>query len=81
MIGCPSIYIGSITGFLEITHEWIILFDNTKVNRSYNKLGCAFPMVISSDFRVGQHRDDDHEEDAPYFMIYSTIYTAVYDLI
>ena len=25
-------------------------------------------MVISSDFRVGQHRDDDHEEDAPYFI-------------
>ena len=31
------------------------------------KVPCAFPMVISSDFRVGQHRDDDHEEDAPYF--------------
>ena len=25
-------------------------------------------MVISSDFRMGEHRDDDHEEDAPYFM-------------
>ena len=24
-------------------------------------------MVISSDFRMGEHRDDDHEEDAPYF--------------
>ena len=24
-------------------------------------------MVISSDFRIGKHRDDDHEEDAPYF--------------
>ena len=24
-------------------------------------------MVISSDFRMGKHRDDDHEEDAPYF--------------
>ena len=31
------------------------------------KLGCVFPMVISSDFRMGEHRDDDHEEDAPYF--------------
>ena len=25
-------------------------------------------MVISSDFRMGEHRDDDHEEDAPYFI-------------
>ena len=24
-------------------------------------------MVISSDFRMGKPRDDDHEEDAPYF--------------
>ena len=24
-------------------------------------------MVISSDFRMGNHRDDDHEGDAPYF--------------
>ena len=24
-------------------------------------------MVISSDFRMGIHRDDDHEGDAPYF--------------
>ena len=24
-------------------------------------------MAISSEFRIGQHRDDDHEEDAPYF--------------
>lgn len=34
-----------------------------------NKLGCVFPMVISSDFRMGEHRDDDHEEDAPYFSL------------
>ena len=29
-------------------------------------------MVISSDFRMGEHRDDDHEEDAPYFTISRT---------
>ena len=33
------------------------------------KVGCVFPMVISSDFRTGQHRDDDHQEDAPYFKL------------
>ena len=38
-----------------------------------DKLGCAFPMVISSDFRVGQHRDDDHEEDAPYFNLFYSV--------
>ena len=36
-------------------------------SRPITKLGCVFPMVISSDFRMGEHRDDDHEEDAPYF--------------
>ena len=38
------------------------------VLKTRDKLGCVFPMVISSDFRMGEHRDDDHEEDAPYFM-------------
>ena len=32
-----------------------------------NKVGCAFPMVIWSEFRMGQYRDDDHREDAPHF--------------
>ena len=31
------------------------------------KAWCAFPMVISSDFRIGHHRDDDHQADAPHF--------------
>ena len=26
---------------------------------------CIFPIVISSEFRIGQYRDDDHREDAP----------------
>ena len=26
-------------------------------------------MVIFSKFRIGQHRDDDHGEDAPHFNI------------
>ena len=32
------------------------------------KAGCVFPIVISSDLRMGQHRDDDHQEDAPHFI-------------
>ena len=26
-------------------------------------------MVISSEFRIGQYKDDDHREDAPHFDI------------
>ena len=31
------------------------------------KVGRVFPMVILSDFRMGQHRDDDRQEDASHF--------------
>ena len=34
-----------------------------------NKVGCVFPIVIGSEFRIQQYRDDDHREDAPYFKI------------
>ena len=32
-----------------------------------SKVGCIFPMIILSEFRMGQYRDDDHREDAPHF--------------
>ena len=32
-----------------------------------NKVGRIFPRVISSDFRIEYHRDDDHREGAPQF--------------
>ena len=28
---------------------------------------CIFPMVISSEFRMRQHGDDDHREDTTHF--------------
>ena len=31
------------------------------------KVGCVFPMVIRSEFRMGQYRDNDHHEDALHF--------------
>ena len=31
------------------------------------KVGCVFPMVIWSEFRIRHYRDDDHQEDAPHF--------------
>ena len=32
------------------------------------KLECVLTMVIWSEFRIGQYRDDDHWEDAPQFI-------------
>ena len=35
---------------------------------SSNKVGCAFPMVISSEFCMRQYWGDDHREVAPQFI-------------
>ena len=35
-----------------------------------HKVGCVLPIVISSEFRIGQHRDQDYWEDAPHFTKY-----------
>ena len=40
------------------------------------KVGCAFPMVISSDFQMDNHRDNDHDEDTPYFNIKLSLLTC-----
>ena len=34
-----------------------------------SKEGCVFPMVILSEFRLWQYRDDDHPEDALHFTV------------
>ena len=34
-----------------------------------NKVGCVLPMVIWSEFRLWQYRDDDHGEYASHFRI------------
>ena len=31
------------------------------------KVECVFRMIIWSEFRMVQYRDDDHREDAPHF--------------
>ena len=41
-----------------------------------DKVGCAFPMAILADFRMGKHRDDDYEEDTPYFRLFPTFYNV-----
>ena len=35
----------------------------------FYKVGCTFTMVISPWFRMGQYRDGDHGQEAPYFTI------------
>ena len=47
-------------------------------NHELNKVVCAFPMVILSDFRMGEHRDDNHEEDEPYFKTLSLLPIVYY---
>ena len=31
------------------------------------KVGCVFPIVISSEIRMWQYGNDDHQEDAAHF--------------
>ena len=35
----------------------------------FTKVGCVFPMVIWSEFRMVQYRDGDHREDAFHLII------------
>ena len=36
-----------------------------ELNPTAIKVGCIFPMVILSEFRIGQYRDEYHRKDAP----------------
>ena len=55
--------------FLYAFHLIIIWFWGHLVsNRPLDKVGCVFAIVLLSDFRMGQHRDDDHQEDASHFI-------------
>jgi len=33
-------------------------------------VGCVFPMVIWSEFRMGKCRNNDHKDDVPYFTVW-----------
>ena len=47
----------------------------------YCEVGCIFPMVISSEFRMGQYRDDDHCEDAPHFILNSVQFCSKFHFL
>ena len=38
------------------------------MSNEISKVECAFPMVILSEFRMGQYRDDDYRDEAPHFI-------------
>ena len=35
----------------------------------FGKVGCVYLMVIQSEFRMEQYRDDDQRQEAPNFWI------------
>ena len=51
-----SIYVDLDGGFCD--H-----FLSTGITKAGAKVGCVFAMAILFDFRMGQHRVDDHQED------------------
>ena len=53
-----------------VPHKWkvspLMIWSSCKINN----VGSVFEMVIWSESRMGLLRDDDHQEDAPHFIIH-----------
>ena len=47
----------------------MLLDGHTELGFGNCKVGCILPMVIWSEFRMGQYWDDDYREDALQFTI------------
>ena len=61
------------SAFVRGTFLVLIIHDSFYMNYYVkNKVECVFPVVIWSEFRMVQYRDDDHWEDAPHFIIIKT---------
>ena len=52
--------------------HWVSIY---KTNDLLNKVGSVVPMVIWSEFRMRQHRDDEHREYAPTLFMHPVICT------
>ena len=48
-------------------------------NQVLAKVKCIFLMVISSNFHMGQFRDDSHQEDTPHFIPKDTLISFTLD--
>ena len=49
-----------------------ILESHGKMGSRGYKVGCVFPMAIWSEFRMGKHRANGNQEDAPHFSLTQT---------
>ena len=49
--------------------KYCIQNNDFEIHSRWTKVGCVFPMVISSDFRMGRHRSDANQKDATHFTI------------
>ena len=52
----------------------LTLFQMLMFEIMVSKVMCVFLMVIWSEFRIGQYRDNDYEEHAPHFNEYSKLH-------
>ena len=54
--------------------------EKRKCRHMVNKVGCAIPMVISSDLCMKQHIDDGHKEGATNFTSFTSFFGAFHDI-
>ena len=64
MLDFKKISLASLTNWL-ISGAW----DLNHIFHTGTKVECVLPMVIWSEFRLGQYRDDEHQLDAPHFIL------------
>ena len=54
---------------LQSGKNGFLIFNEIDPKIQNNKVGCVVSMVIWSEFRMGQYRDDDHREHAAHFSL------------
>ena len=47
----------------------ILLLSTELLDQPHTKVGCVFPMIISSEFHIGQYGDNDFRERASNFSL------------
>ena len=63
-------YVGlyfNLTAWSDHVKGTVQLYATNSTLVGLSKVGCIFPIVIWSEFRMGQYRDDYHREDALFF--------------
>ena len=52
-------------------------FNQTYMDYVQIKVGCVFPLAISSEFRLRQYRDGDYRENALHFINFNGLWVVV----